>query len=114
MVYPSHYNTGFNGYQNPALHPGEVVYASIAEAQKRLLDYELSASQSTSTEKYLVKHPQLRPWLQDFDLGADYNKDMVRAQIEAVYAAASTTQVGWMLWNSSNVYTRGALQLSEK
>lgn len=109
MVYPSHYNRGFNGFQNPAVHPHEVVYTSILEANKRLQQYKIKAEISTSTEKYLVKNPELRPWLQDFDLGTDYTAEMVRAQINAVYSAATGTSMGWMLWDPSNNYTRGAL-----
>lgn len=109
MVYPSHYNVGFNGYQNPAAHPYEVVYQSILEANERLKHYIINAENSTSTEKYLVKKPQLRPWLQDFDLGATYDAAKVRAQINAVYNAATGTPSGWMLWDPSNIYTKAAL-----
>ncbi|MDO8429865.1 MAG: putative glycoside hydrolase [bacterium] len=112
MVYPSHYNKGFDGYQNPADHPYEVVYSSILEANERLKHYIINAANSTSTEKYLVKNPQLRPWLQDFDLGATYDAEKVRAQMNAVYNAATGTPVGWMLWDPSNIYTKAAL-LSE-
>src|SRR3989338_8249134 len=83
MVYPSHYNKGFNGYQNPALYPYEVVYKSILEANELLKHYMINAANSTSTEYYLVKKPQLRPWLQDFDLGANYDVGKVKAQIQA-------------------------------
>lgn len=128
MVYPSHYQKGFNGYANPAAHPYEVVYKSMLEADKRLNAYIAKAANSTSTEKYLVKNPKLRPWLQDFNLGATYTADMVRAQIIATYSAdglcgsvASTTQSrecpasadslgGWMMWSPSNQYTAGALK----
>lgn len=109
MVYPSHYHKGFNGYQNPAQYPYEVVYASLSEANKRLNQYIAKAEFSTSTEKYLVKKPQLRPWLQDFDLGATYDASKVMAQIQATYAAATGTPMGWMLWDPSNNYTREAL-----
>jgi len=109
MVYPSHYHAGFNGYQNPVLHPYDVVYASILEAHKRLEQYKIKAETSTSTEKYLVKEPQLRPWLQDFDLGTNYDAGKVRAQINAVYDAATGTPMGWMLWDPSNNYTKAAL-----
>lgn len=112
MVYPSHYNKGFAGHQNPAAHPYDIVYTSILEANKRLQQYKIKAEISTSTEKYLVKNPELRPWLQDFDLGTDYGAEKVRAQIQAVYAAATGTPTGWMLWNPSNNYTKAAL-LSE-
>lgn len=128
MVYPSHYQKGFDGYANPAAHPFEVVYKSMLEANKRLDKYIAAAAVSTSTEKYLVKKPQLRPWLQDFDLGAEYTAPMVRAQIDATYAAeglcgatATSTKSydcpdgtkgigGWMLWDPRNVYTAGALE----
>lgn len=109
MVYPSHYNKWFNGYENPSLYPYEVVYASISEANSRLQKYLLEAAIASSTEKYLVKNPQLRPWLQDFDLGADYDAEKVKAQIDAVYDAATGTPMGWMLWNPANNYTKDAL-----
>lgn len=109
MVYPSHYQKGFDGYANPADHPYAIVYKSMAEANERLKHYMINAENSTSTEKYLVKKPQLRPWLQDFDLGATYTADMVRAQIDATYNAATGTPAGWMLWDPSNKYTKAAL-----
>jgi len=51
----------------------------------------------------------LRPWLQDFNLGATYTAEMVRAQIQATYDNGYT---GWMLWDAANTYTPGGL-LSE-
>ena len=103
MVYPSHYNKGYNGHANPALYPYDVVYSSMLEAQERLDAF----NSSTTTVK--MANVQFRPWLQDFDLGADYDSVKVRAQIQAAYDAASTTQVGWMLWAPANNYTTGAL-----
>jgi len=41
--------------------------------------------------------------LQDFDLGAIYNKKMVLAEIQAAQEANS---FGWMLWDPANEYTR--------
>lgn len=90
MVYPSHYAVGFEGFSNPADHPYEVVGRSLARGQRGL--------EGTSAE--------FRPWLQDFDLGADYTPEMVRAQIQAAYDEGSR---GWMLWNASNRYTESAL-----
>ncbi|MDP3661529.1 MAG: putative glycoside hydrolase [bacterium] len=90
MVYPSHYPTGFLGIQNPAAEPYRVIRYSLDRAWDRA---------STTPEK-------IRPWLQDFDLGADYTADMVRAQIQATYDAGFTS---WMLWNPSNRYTQDAL-----
>ena len=90
MVYPSHYPPTFIGFANPAEKPYEVVKYSMDEAVRRA---------STTPLK-------LRPWLQDFDLGAVYTPEMVRAQIQAVYDSGLTS---WMLWDAANTYTQGAL-----
>ena len=120
MVYPSHYANSFLGYKNPANYPYEVVKYSMEKAVKRLIDYKLqamatsTASTSSTIEnwKLEIRNSQLRPWLQNFDLGADYDAKMVRKQIQAVYDAASSTPElinGWMLWDPKNEYTRDAL-----
>lgn len=93
MVYPSHFASGFLNFSNPAAHPYEVVRHSMSEAAQRL-----TAASSTPVK--------LRPWLQDFDLGADYTAEMIRAQIQATYDAGLTS---WMLWSPSNRYTSAAL-----
>ncbi|TAK57750.1 GTP-binding protein [Patescibacteria group bacterium] len=94
MVYPSHYPTGFNNYKNPAQKPYEVVKYSMDKAVAR------AVVATTSPLK-------LRPWLQDFSLGAIYTPEMVRAQIQATYDSGLTS---WLLWNASNRYTVGALE----
>ena len=115
MVYPSHYAKGFLGYKNPAEHPYEVVKYSIDSAVVRLNNYELKIMNNATTTDITTTETQnskLRPWLQDFDLGAKYDARMVKYQMRAVYDAASTTPElinGWMLWNPSNSYTREAL-----
>lgn len=91
MVYPSHYPAGFLGFDNPAAKPYEVVKYSMDQAVRRA---------STTPWK-------LRPWLQDFNLGASYTPEMVRREIQAVYDSGLTS---WMLWNASNRYTRAALE----
>jgi hypothetical protein len=104
MVYPSHYYPGFIGIAKPATEPYNVIKYSMDAAVKRFV-----AEQGTTTPAVTT----LRPWLQDFDLGADYTADMIRAQIQAVYdATAEYPQFysGWMLWNPSNVYTKAALE----
>ncbi|MCP6719802.1 MAG: putative glycoside hydrolase [Patescibacteria group bacterium] len=122
MVYPSHYISGFLDFQNPAVHPYEVVNYSISRAAARLRDYTLgignSTSTATSTPETLPASPQvkskLRPWLQAFDLGAEYTPEMVRLQIDAVYDVPTSTLEfidGFMLWNPSNIYDRRALFL---
>lgn len=92
MVYPSHYPTGFNNFKNPADHPYEIVNQAMSVASARLI-----AASSTPSK--------LRPWLQDFDLGATYDAEMVRKQMQAVYDAGLTS---WMIWDASNKYTRDA------
>ena len=97
MVYPSHYPKGWNGIAKPAENPYSVVNYSMTKAVRRLkaLDYDPL---------------KLRPWLQDFNLGATYTAEMVRAQMKATYDAGLTS---WMLWNAANTYTTAALQKQE-
>lgn len=92
MVYPSHYPPTFQGFKNPAEHPYEVVLFAMKSGADRL------RAASTSPLK-------LRPWLQDFDLGADYDAAKVKAQIKATYDAGLTS---WLMWDPGNKYTRGA------
>ena len=65
MVYPSHYPATFLGYENPADHPYEVIKYSLDKGIAK------AVMASSSPEK-------LRPWLQDFNLGAVYTANMVR------------------------------------
>ena len=92
MVYPSHYPRGFDGYKNPADHPYEIIFEAMQSASQKL-------------EAVGISKNKLRPWLQDFDLGADYNADMVRAQKKAVYDAGLTS---WLMWDPRVEYTEGA------
>lgn len=94
MVYPSHYPSGFLSFINPADHPYEIVSKALMEGN---LILETVTTSMAST----------RPWLQDFDLGADYNSTMIRAQIKA---ADENKATGWLLWNARNVYTASALK----
>ena len=93
MVYPSHYPDNFNGIKKPAAKPYEIVFGSLKTWQ------DLKA---TTSYKAI-----LRPWLQDFDLGGvKYDATKVRAQIQAAHASGIDS---WLLWNSSNRYTKEAL-----
>lgn len=96
MIYPSHYGSGFAGQENPAAAPYEV----ITHAMRRGIDRAVAASSSPH---------KFRPWLQDFDLGATYTPEMVRAQKKALYDLGITS---WMMWDASNKYTVGALDPS--
>lgn len=84
MVYPSHYSTGWFGYDDPNSHPGPVVGSALDDGMVRL------------------KGPAIvRPWLQDFY----YNPSQVRAQIDA----AESRSMGWMLWNAFSRFQWAAL-----
>ncbi|OGZ33089.1 MAG: hypothetical protein A2V69_02755 [Candidatus Portnoybacteria bacterium RBG_13_40_8] len=98
MVYPSHYPTGFKGFENPAAFPYEVIYGGLTAGIERLASVSASVP-----DKPVAK---IRPWLQDFDMGAIYDARMVNLEKKAVYDAGA---YGWLLWNPSNVYTEGAL-----
>lgn len=106
MVYPSHYFKGFIGYDNPATAPYEVIKYSMDRAVQRLESFKVYASTTPSNVKF-------RPWIQDFNLGATYDAEKVKAEIRAWEDAATNTPDlfgGWMIWNPSNVYTRQALR----
>jgi hypothetical protein len=93
MVYPSHYPKGHMGYTNPALSPYEVINQALKGA--------------IAKTKAIEEDPnKIRPWLQDFDLGAIYTKELVRAQIKATNDNSLSS---WMLWDPSNKYTPSAL-----
>ena len=99
MVYPSHYADGYNGFENPAEHPYEVVYSALKGARERL-----RAHAATGADR-----ARLRPWLQDFDIGAVYDASMVRKQIRGVEDAMGEDYSGFLLWSPSNRYSTDAL-----
>ncbi|MBX4189041.1 putative glycoside hydrolase, partial [Candidatus Parcubacteria bacterium] len=96
MVYPSHFAPGTNGYRNPADNPYEIIKYSMAGgvAKEEALNIKLGIATSTPSK--------LRPWIQDFDLGATYDAAKVRAQIQATYDVGLTS---WLSWDASNKYT---------
>lgn len=97
MLYPSHFPAGFEGWTNPALYPYEIYKRSIKRGMM------INASTTDARAK-------LRPWIQDFDLGADYGPHEVKEQIRGTMEEGGS---GWMLWNARNVYSKGALLESE-
>ena len=109
MIYPSHYASGFAGFVNPAEHPYEVVKYSLDSAVLRENDFFGLSSVTESNNKIF----KFRPWLQDFDLGADYTAEMVKQEIQATQDALGTDYKGFMLWSPSNIYTQGAILISE-
>lgn len=93
MVYPSHYPPGFNGWADPNEVPYELIYHVMSEGVEKAVA--------------MGEDPlKLRPWLQDFDYGGDYDAADVRAQIKGTYDAGLTS---WMLWDPGVTYTREAL-----
>ena len=98
MVYPSHFPPTWNGFKSPAKNPYEVVSISMGKAVERALAIPVDSF-------------KLRPWLQDFNLGANYTSDMVRAQIKATYDVGLTS---WMLWDAANTYTKDALDKEDR
>ncbi|MGB8815786.1 MAG: putative glycoside hydrolase [Minisyncoccia bacterium] len=110
MVYPSHYPDTWNGFANPADHPYDVIKLSMEGAILKVNNLKANLATSTPSEiRNRISIKQLRPWLQDFNLGATYTSAMVKAEIQAVYDIGLDS---WLLWNASNVYTKSAL-LSE-
>lgn len=127
MVYPSHYAKTFIGFDNPAEHPYEVVKYSMDSAQLRkqiylkkqeilaLKNSEAVGSPAAESQRVLNLTPTIgpsakfRPWIQDFNMGAVYNADMVKKEIKATQDALGKDFNGFMLWNPSNIYTQGAI-----
>ena len=88
MIYPSHYPSGFQGFKKPAHYPYEIVSFVLKEGVRRLKRIGYPAH-------------KIRPWLQDFNLGAIYDATKVHAQKKAVYDAGLPS---WFIWNPSNKY----------
>lgn len=108
MVYPSHFYAGTAGYQNPAAHPYEIIEYSTRGAIT-IANEVASSTQNATNTKVIASSTliaKLRPWYQDFDMGATYTKEMVRAQMEAGYTFNVNS---WMLWDPANKYTPDAL-----
>ncbi len=101
MVYPSHYPNGWNGFANPAAQPYEVIKIAMTRGREREMALNVLQGRATSTPS------KLRPWLQDFNLGATYGVTEVDAQIQATYDSGLSS---WMMWNAGNIYTVAALK----
>ena len=86
MVYPSHFPPGHLGFRNPADHPYKVIYDSCMRGLDRIKG----------------QRAKLRPWIQNFNLGADYDRHMILEEIQALRDAGA---FGFCAWNARNVYT---------
>jgi len=87
MVYPSHFQVGFNGYAEPGAHP-EVVAFGTKQTEK-----VLRKAGSTAV---------VRPWIQAFPWHAPgYSTTYVQQEIVQARAASG---VGWLAWNAGGFY----------
>ena len=98
MIYPSHYGPGNFGFENPAEHPYQVVLQTLQYGIDQL--------------KEVNKETIIRPWIQDFDMGAVYDKEKIQQQIKAIEDAGLNS--GWMVWNPSNFYIQNEFDFSEE
>lgn len=106
MVYPSHYPPHFNGWADPNKVPYDLIHFVMESGVNRVQELD-SATTTPQSVRDHVSVDQLRPWIQDFDYGGNYDVAEVRAQIQATYDVGLDS---WMLWAPSNRYTRGALE----
>jgi len=90
MIYPSHYADGNFGFENPAEEPYEVVRRTLLAGKRQLEAVDISV--------------QVRPWIQDFNMGAIYDRQKIQDQIKAIEDAGY--QSGWMSWNPNVFYAR--------
>ncbi len=94
MSYPSHYAPGTYDFKRPNAHPYEIIDHTLKDARRRSVG--------------LAGVATLRPWYQDFTLGAPhYGAEQVRAQIRAGY---DNGVMSWVLWNPGSRYTIAALK----
>ena len=89
MIYPSHYSTGNFNFKNPAEYPYEVMAQTLAKGKEIFTEAG-------------VPFTNVRPWVQDFDMGAIYTPHMVREQMRAIKDAGLASQ--WLIWNPRNKY----------
>jgi hypothetical protein len=96
MLYPSGFNRGILGIDDPSKEPYRIIKSSLLKMQES------------------VEPARLRPWLQYFKDYAfsrqHYNAYEIREQVRA---SDDTNCSGWLLWNPSSRYDRGGLINSE-
>jgi hypothetical protein len=83
MLYPATFAEGNLGYEQPLLHPYEVIYRSCLELSKRV-------------------GTRVRPWLQHYSTnGVIYGAEEMRLQQKAADDAQTE---GWMFWHAAGRY----------
>lgn len=87
MIYPSHFQAGFNGYSEPGDHPDVVLWGTKQAAAV------LKKSGSTAI---------VRPWIQAFPWHAhNYSSTYVLQEIDDARIGGG---VGWLGWNAGGYY----------
>ena len=95
MLYPSGFQFGIPGYQNPVAHNEEIVGLSLRQAARR-------------TGLLPIR---FRPWLQAFKDYAFDRRPFTGSEISGqTKAAEDFGSAGWMLWNPRNVYSGEGLK----
>jgi len=89
MVYPSHFNKGFEGYTSPANAPYFFVQESVKKLKEKM--------------KERADKVEIAPWLQGFSMGVkNYNSDYITKQINAIYDIGV---YNYSFWHGSDVDT---------
>jgi hypothetical protein len=101
MVYPSHYDPGFMGFEAPGDHP-ELVGFGVKHMLKEMSfangDERSQASASGTHEP----HAKIRPWLQAMrHKSSNYGAAYIQSEIRTGDRAGGD---GWLLWNPGQVY----------
>jgi hypothetical protein len=87
MVYPSHYEKGFHGWDEPGDHP-EIIFIGTKAAIDLVAKVKNGAV--------------IRPWLQAFNWKSPtYGPKYLLEEVKHAVAAGS---VGWLMWNPSQAY----------
>lgn len=85
MLYPSHFQRGFEGLVNPADHP-EYIYEKGMKLFANLIP----------------EYVKIRPWIQAFKWRVtDYNEQYIHRQIKTTKEHYG---YGWIMWNAGNQY----------
>lgn len=121
MIYPSHYHTGFHGYDDVNAHAYDIVKYAMQTAVARTVATTTRVATNNgvkvtspvpAAQEVLDRAPlyvkesyvasKIRPWLQSFDYPVAYTPDMVRAQIKATQEAGVES---YLFWDAANKYT---------
>jgi hypothetical protein len=98
MLYPSHFEKGFSGINNPADEPYKFIYDGIS-MMKELIGDKVT----------------VRPWLQAFPMGITkgFGPWYMESQIKATLDSCGS---GWLFWSPQNKYTFSfsAMEIAQK